>query len=166
MNQWDLLPHPCIRGIPTSLTLWKMLSRALAAIGIVLAGISQYKTMEPQNLQNPNGRTQLCFPLLKGRQLRESLRDDFSIKHLAVVILSSFLIQPKRFSQSHTTALNGSQSKAGQGDLTGGLAVGHKTLILEKAKVGNWSLGSGSWDQREVTAASRIWDVSNLWEPS
>ena len=66
----------------------------------------------------------------------ESLFKDFSVKHLRSEDLVLLLIPQRRFSQNHTTAQDGSQSKAGPG-LAVGLAVGHIILITDKTKVDN-----------------------------
>lgn len=143
MKQCYFLPHPCTSRMPASLTLWKILLRALATKGYNTDRLfTNTKLWKPQIPQNPNVGRQLYFPQLKGRQLMESLPKDFSIKHLSSCDPFLLLIQLRRFSQSCATAQGGSQSKAGQGGLAGGLAIGHITHITEKAKAGNESLGS------------------------
>lgn len=70
----------------------------------------------------------------------ESLLEEFSIRHLRNGDSILLLIQPRRFTQSHTTAQDGCPLKAGQGGPVGGLAIRHITQLMKKVKLELWQL--------------------------
>lgn len=66
-----------------------------------------------------------------------SLFQDFSIKHLRAVRLSSFLFNQESSAKAAPLLRMLLSPKQDKGRLVGGLAIGHITHIMEKAKVVN-----------------------------
>lgn len=67
-----------------------------------------------------------------------------------------FRVQPKRFSQSHITTQDVSQSKVGQGGLTDGLAVRHTTYTWRKL-----TLVTGAFNQEARVKEVLWWQVGH-----